>query len=69
METNITPRRASGLAPPSREPLKPTTRPLLLDVRIDSKRVRAAREAPIPNVLKKCTGCYFGCSECSGAWG
>ena len=51
MRTNITPRRASGLAPPSNAPLYPTTRPLLLDVRIYSKRERAARVAKHPVLM------------------
>lgn len=53
---NITPRRASGLAPPSNAPRKPTTRPALLDVRIIGKRERAARDADIPQLLKKQAG-------------
>lgn len=56
MKTCITPRRASGLAPPSNAAVRPATRPMLLDVAIKSRKQRAAREAELPALLRRQAG-------------
>lgn len=57
MRIAITPRRASGLAPPSNAAVRPRTRPMLLDVAIKSRKQRAAMATTeLPALMRRQAG-------------